>query len=138
MPSHEDRIKDYESALKRLKDQHQSSGIWSDEEIVKLEKNSKRLKPKSTQSLLRGSVLKFRVILNVHARSTTSKTSSIALKKSVATVFFKMTLLSSVDLPTSASINSSSLPKKKAMIPTLAYKETLACPTPKVIAKLCA
>lgn len=46
MLSHEERINDYESALARLKEQHAHGGIWSDEEIVKLEKKLQELKSK--------------------------------------------------------------------------------------------
>ena len=44
MLDHEKGIKEYEGTLKRLKDQHADGGIWSDEEIVKLEKKLEELK----------------------------------------------------------------------------------------------
>ncbi|HPE84874.1 MAG: acetyl-CoA carboxylase carboxyltransferase subunit alpha [Chlamydiia bacterium] len=46
MLNHEKGINEYEGTLKRLKDQHTLGGIWSDEEIVKLEKKLEELKGK--------------------------------------------------------------------------------------------
>lgn len=46
MLNHEKQIEEYESTIKRLKDQQAVGGVWSDEEIVKLEKKLHDLKQK--------------------------------------------------------------------------------------------
>ncbi len=46
MLDHEKGIKEYEGTLSRLKDQHALGGIWSDEEIVKLEQKLEEKKRK--------------------------------------------------------------------------------------------
>ena len=46
MLNHEKQIEEYESTIKRLKDQQAVGGVWSDEEIVKLEKKLHNLKQK--------------------------------------------------------------------------------------------
>ncbi len=46
MLDHEKQIHDYEQTIKELKKQNTESGIWSDEEIVKLEKKLEELKKK--------------------------------------------------------------------------------------------
>ena len=44
MLDHEKQIRDYEQTIAQLKEQNKVNGIWSDEEIVKLEKKLEQLK----------------------------------------------------------------------------------------------